>query len=68
MTSLLRVEGLEAGYGKFYALFGADLEVGYKGIAVLLGPNGAGKSMPPILHRPSPLDKKPIKAPRPPGG
>lgn len=44
MSEVLRVEGLEAGYGKFRVLFGVDLVVNSGEIVVLLGPNGAGKS------------------------
>lgn len=44
MAEVLRVEKLEAGYGKFHVLFGVDLVVNSGEIVVLLGPNGAGKS------------------------
>ncbi|MEZ0319240.1 MAG: ABC transporter ATP-binding protein [Pyrobaculum sp.] len=44
MPEVLRVERLEAGYGKFHVLFGVDLVVNSGEIVVLLGPNGAGKS------------------------
>jgi branched-chain amino acid transport system ATP-binding protein len=40
----LRVEALEAGYGKAQVLFGLDLEVGEKELVALLGANGAGKT------------------------
>jgi amino acid/amide ABC transporter ATP-binding protein 2, HAAT family (TC 3.A.1.4.-) len=44
MAEVLRVEKLDAGYGKFHVLFGVDLVVNVGEIVVLLGPNGAGKS------------------------
>ena len=40
----LRVETLEAGYGKAQVLFGVDLEVGEGELVALLGANGAGKT------------------------
>jgi branched-chain amino acid transport system ATP-binding protein len=40
----LRVEALEAGYGKAQALFGVDLEVVENELVALLGANGAGKT------------------------
>ncbi|AFV77321.1 ABC-type branched-chain amino acid transport systems, ATPase component (plasmid) [Thermus oshimai JL-2] len=40
----LKVEGLEAGYGKAQVLFGVDLEVGEGEMVALLGANGAGKT------------------------
>jgi len=43
-AEVLRVEKLDAGYGKFHVLFGVDLVVRQGEIVVLLGPNGAGKS------------------------
>ena len=46
MTSneLLRVEGLEAGYGHIAVLFGIDLVVHQGEVVALLGANGAGKT------------------------
>ncbi len=44
MSGLLSVTGLEAGYGPFPVLHGADVEVGAGEIVALLGSNGAGKS------------------------
>ena len=40
----LRVEALEAGYGKAQVLFGVDLEVVENELVALLGANGAGKT------------------------
>jgi len=40
----LRVEALEAGYGKAQVLFGVDLEVVENELVPLLGANGAGKT------------------------
>jgi branched-chain amino acid transport system ATP-binding protein len=40
----LRVEALEAGYGKAQVLFGVDLEVVENELVSLLGANGAGKT------------------------
>jgi branched-chain amino acid transport system ATP-binding protein len=40
----LRVEALEAGYGKAQVLFGVDLEVVKNELVALLGANGAGKT------------------------
>ena len=40
----LRVEALEAGYGKAQILFGVDLEVVENELVALLGANGAGKT------------------------
>ena len=41
---LLRVSGLEAGYGKVGVLHGVDLEIAAGEVVTLLGPNGAGKT------------------------
>ena len=43
-TDLLRASGLDAGYGKVQALWGAGLTVHAKETVVLMGPNGAGKT------------------------
>ena len=43
-TPLLRVSGLEAGYGRVQVLWGIHLEVQERESVVLLGANGAGKS------------------------
>ena len=42
--ALLRVEGLEAGYGGVQVLWGISLEVAAKGMTTLVGANGAGKT------------------------
>ena len=44
MSTLLKVQGLVAGYGRVTVLRGVDLEVGSGEIVALLGSNGAGKS------------------------
>jgi branched-chain amino acid transport system ATP-binding protein len=44
MTTLLRVENLEASYGAIRALHGVSLEVAEGELVALLGVNGAGKS------------------------
>jgi len=44
MTSVMRAEGIEAGYGRVQVLWGAGLEVNAKESVVLLGANGAGKT------------------------
>lgn len=41
---LLRLSGLDAGYGFFQALFGVDLEVRAGEAVAVIGPNGAGKT------------------------
>lgn len=41
---LLKVQGLEAYYGDFQALFGVSLEIGSRDVAAIVGANGAGKS------------------------
>ncbi|KUM81540.1 ABC transporter ATP-binding protein [Streptomyces griseorubiginosus] len=44
MSTLLRVDSVDAGYGDFQALFGIDLEVAEGELLALVGANGAGKS------------------------
>jgi branched-chain amino acid transport system ATP-binding protein len=44
VTSLLRVENLQAYYGKSHVLHGVDLDVGAGEIVSLLGRNGVGRS------------------------
>ncbi|MBI3029651.1 MAG: ABC transporter ATP-binding protein [Candidatus Rokubacteria bacterium] len=44
MSALLRVDGIEAGYGDLTAVRGASLEVRPGEIAALIGSNGAGKT------------------------
>jgi len=44
VSGLLRVEGLDAGYGRSPVLFGVDLQVGAGEIVGLLGRNGMGKT------------------------
>jgi len=41
---MLRVEGLESGYGEMQVLWGPSLEVKGGSITALLGPNGVGKT------------------------
>jgi branched-chain amino acid transport system ATP-binding protein len=41
---LLRVRGLEAGYGDVQVLWGVDLDVPHNSIVSIVGPNGAGKT------------------------
>jgi branched-chain amino acid transport system ATP-binding protein len=44
MTAALAVEGVDAGYGDFQALFGVSLEVPQGSTIAIIGANGAGKS------------------------
>ncbi|MGX1364740.1 branched-chain amino acid transport system ATP-binding protein [Streptomyces canus] len=44
MSTLLRVDSVDAGYGDFQALFGIDLDVAEGELLALVGANGAGKS------------------------
>jgi branched-chain amino acid transport system ATP-binding protein len=44
VSDLLRVEGLDAGYGRSRVLFGVDLQIGAGEIVGLLGRNGMGKT------------------------
>lgn len=44
MTAILRVEGLEGGYGSLKVLFGVSLDVHDGEIVALMGSNGAGKT------------------------
>jgi branched-chain amino acid transport system ATP-binding protein len=44
MSGMLSVQGLDAGYGSFQALFGIDLEVRPGEAVGVIGPNGAGKT------------------------
>lgn len=44
MAALLKVDGLEAGYGKSQVLFGMALEIQAGQCVTLLGRNGMGKS------------------------
>ena len=41
---LLKVQGLEASYGKIAVLHGVDMEIAPGEVVALLGPNGAGKT------------------------
>nr|HRO60585.1 ATP-binding cassette domain-containing protein [Burkholderiaceae bacterium] len=41
---ILRIEGLQAGYGEITVLWGVDLAVRQGEITALIGSNGAGKS------------------------
>ena len=42
--TLLKVEGIEAGYGQSQALFGVDLDVAEGEVVALMGRNGMGKT------------------------
>ena len=44
MTPLLALDGVDAGYGPFRALFGVTFAVPVGGVCALLGPNGSGKT------------------------
>jgi branched-chain amino acid transport system ATP-binding protein len=44
VTGLLKVSGLQAGYGRSQVLFGLDFHVGEGEVVTLLGRNGMGKS------------------------
>jgi branched-chain amino acid transport system ATP-binding protein len=44
MSTLLRLEGLEVGYGDLVAVHGVSLEVGAGDVVSLIGGNGAGKT------------------------
>jgi branched-chain amino acid transport system ATP-binding protein len=44
MSALLEVDGVDAGYGVFQALFGIDLVVAEGETVAVIGANGAGKS------------------------
>ena len=44
LAPLLALEGVEASYGPFRALFGVTLSVPERGAVALLGPNGSGKT------------------------
>lgn len=44
MTELLRLDGLDAGYGDFQALFNVALVVEHAETVAIIGANGAGKS------------------------
>ena len=44
MSELLRVESLDAGYGRSPVLFGVELQIGVGEIVGLLGRNGMGKT------------------------
>ncbi|MEY2455333.1 MAG: branched-chain amino acid transport system ATP-binding protein, partial [Acidimicrobiaceae bacterium] len=41
---VLELDGIDAGYGAFRALFGVTFSVPSGGVCALLGPNGAGKT------------------------
>ena len=42
--SLLRIDGLQAGYGAVQVLFGVDVQVGVGEVVALMGRNGMGKT------------------------
>lgn len=42
---MLRLEEIEAGYGKIKVLWGISFEIKEKEIVCLLGPNGAGENI-----------------------
>jgi branched-chain amino acid transport system ATP-binding protein len=42
--ALLRIRGLDAGYGRVQVLFALDLDVGHGEVVAVLGANGAGKT------------------------
>ncbi len=44
MSDIVRIEGLNAGYGKFQTLFDVSVTIPRGGITSIVGPNGAGKS------------------------
>lgn len=44
MVEILRVRGLESGYGPMQVLWGVDLDVGEGSLTLVVGPNGAGKT------------------------
>jgi branched-chain amino acid transport system ATP-binding protein len=41
---MMRVDGLEAGYGEVTVLWGVDMEIERGAVTAILGPNGAGKT------------------------
>ncbi|MET1101340.1 MAG: ABC transporter ATP-binding protein [Pyrodictiaceae archaeon] len=41
---IVRIEGVDAGYGKFHVLFDVNLRIPRGEITVIVGPNGAGKT------------------------
>ena len=43
---MLKLKGIEAGYGSLHILHGIDLEVNSGEIVAILGANGAGKTTP----------------------
>jgi branched-chain amino acid transport system ATP-binding protein len=44
MSELLKVAGLQAGYGRAEVLTGLDLRLREGEVVTVIGPNGAGKS------------------------